>query len=106
MSKVRQPLKIKEWRKYRADMSQEALADLIGMSPGNLSLLERGLINYTQGTLGRLAEALECSTSDLINRDPTAAGDEDLWDLWNKADPAQRQQLVEIARTILKPRPR
>src|SRR4051812_46515286 len=80
MPKERRALFIKEWRKFRGDISQEELAGRIDMSAGNLSLLERGLINYTQDTLERLADALDCTTVDLLTRDPSES--ESLWSLW------------------------
>ncbi len=81
-------------------MSQEQLAELAGMSPGNLSLLERGEINYTQPTLEALADALDCSVVDLLTRDPKQPGE--IFGLWEKATIRQRRQLDQIASTILK----
>lgn len=56
---------IKAWRKYRR-MTQEDLAARLGMTPGNLSKLERGRIPYGQMTLELAAEALQCDEADLL----------------------------------------
>lgn len=90
---------IKEWREFRGH-SQEALAELIGMSKGNLSLLERGLINYTQDTLERLAAALDCGVADLLTRDPQDS--EELFTMWSAASQQKRRTFIEIGKTILK----
>lgn len=71
------------------------------MTAGNLSPLERGLINYTQDSLERLADALDCTVIDLLTRDPRDS--ETMFALWHQAQPDQRSTMTEIAKTILKP---
>lgn len=90
---------IKEWRKHRG-LTQEALAERVGMSPGNVSLIERGLQNYTQETLEAFGDALQCEPADLLMRNPLDS--EGIWSVWDQAKPAQRAQIVEIAKTLLK----
>ena len=86
-----QPTFIKQWRKHRG-LTQEQLADRVGMTAGNLSEIENGNTGYTQATLEALAEALQCEPVDLLIRDP---GDpEGVWSLWDRAQPAQRRQLL------------
>src|SRR5271166_3357427 len=69
MLKTRRKTFIREWRSFR-HLTQEQLAERVNMSPGNLSLIERGLQNYTQDTLESLAEALQCDPADLLMRNP------------------------------------
>ena len=57
------------WRKHR-NMTQEELGELAGMSGGNVSLIERGAINYTTESLDKLATALGCEPGDLLKIDP------------------------------------
>jgi transcriptional regulator with XRE-family HTH domain len=90
---------IKEWRAFRG-MTQEDLAELIDMTPSNLSQLERGRINYTQETLEAAAKALGCSVVDLLSRAPTDS--ESMFALWEQATPNKRSTFIEIAKTILK----
>lgn len=88
----------KEWRKYRR-LTLEAAAERAGMTAGNLSAMERGAQGYTQAGLEALAEAYHCDPGQLLTVDPTK-GDA-IWTLWERAKPGQRQQLVEIATTIV-----
>lgn len=73
----RYPHFIREWRKYRK-LTQEELAEMVGLSNGAISQLETGRINYTQGTLEDIADALGCTAGDLLSRDPNK-------DDWKKA---------------------
>jgi transcriptional regulator with XRE-family HTH domain len=93
------PTFIREWRKHRG-LTQERLADRIGMSNGNLSMIERGETGYTQATLEILAEALQCEPADLLVRNPMDA--EGIWSLWDKAKPAERKQIVEVVKAMLR----
>ena len=90
---------IKAWRKHRG-LSQEALASRLEMSAANLSRIETGKQDYTQGLLEAIAEALATEPASLIIRDPTQP--EAIWSIWDHATPAQRSQIVELARVILK----
>jgi len=60
---------VHEWRKYRK-LTQEELAERIGVTPGAISQLENGIVNYTQPTLEALAVALECEPGDILSKDP------------------------------------
>lgn len=99
--KVRTETHIKAWRTHR-ELTQERLADRIGMSSGNLSLLERGLQDYTQSTLEALANALRCDPVDLLIRDPSEP--ESVWSLWDSIDPLEKPQAIEILGTFKKKR--
>lgn len=92
------PTFIRQWRKKRG-LSQERLADRVGMTGGNLSEIENGNTGYTQATLEALAEALQCSAADLLIRDPSDP--EGLWSLWETAKPAQRKQIIGIIKGLL-----
>lgn len=89
---------IREWRKFRG-LKQHELAELTGMTPGNLSNIESRVQDYTRTTLESLADALNCEPADLLSRDPNK--DEDILDIWRRADPQQRAALVEIAKAVL-----
>lgn len=81
-------------------MTQEALADAAGMSIGNVNHLEQAKQNYTQEALEALAGALRCEPAHLIMVDPTK--DDAMWSVWERAKPAQRAQIVEVAKTLIK----
>ena|SRR3990167_4661010 len=98
----RQPRKnyIREWRKFHDNLSLERLAARIGTSHASLSRVERGLQPWNEGLLWGLAEALGTDPVSLLIRDPTDP--EGIWSIWDQAKPAQRKQIVEVARTLLK----
>lgn len=99
MLKRRRRTYIKQWRKHRG-LSQEQLADRINMTAGNLSMIERGLTNYTQETLERMADALNCEPADLLMRNP--ADPDAIWTIWDEAKPAQKKQIIEVSRALIK----
>jgi len=89
---------IREWRKHRG-LTLEKVADRLDMTAGHISMLERGQRGYTQETLEAVAAALQTDVASLLIRDPT---DPDaIWPIWDRAKPAQRRQLVEIAKTLV-----
>jgi transcriptional regulator with XRE-family HTH domain len=62
---------VHEWRKYR-DLTQEELAERVGLTSGAISQLENGIIAYKQPTLEALAEALGCEPGDILSVNPLA----------------------------------
>lgn len=101
MSKVRRFRRtyIREWRKHRG-LTLEKVADRLDMTPGHISMLERGQRGYTQETLEAVASALQTDVASLLMRDPTDP--EAIWSIWDQAKPGQRRQIVEIAKTLVK----
>jgi transcriptional regulator with XRE-family HTH domain len=95
------PTCIRQWRHYRG-MTLETVAERINMTPGLVSLVERGLRGYTQDTVEALASALRTDPAGLLTRDPTDP--KGLWGIWEKAKPAQRKQITEMAIKIVKGR--
>lgn len=95
----RRPTFILEWREFRG-MSQEELGHRIGMTGGNVSQLERGLINYKQDTLEAAADALDCTVVDLLTRKPEES--ESMFELWRQANDTDRRTFQAIAKEILR----
>jgi len=91
---------IREWRHHRG-MTLQRLADRLDMTPSHFSMLERGMRGYTQDTLEKVASALQTDVGSLLIRDP--ADPDIIWTIWEKAKPTQRKQIMEVARTIVKP---
>jgi transcriptional regulator with XRE-family HTH domain len=79
---------IRKWRQHR-QLTLEQLADRVGVTAAAISLLERGLIGYTQKTLEAIAEALQTDPASLLMRDPTDAeaiwsmDPEAIWSIWD-----------------------
>ncbi|WP_280950086.1 helix-turn-helix transcriptional regulator [Rhizobium sp. LC145] len=65
---------IKQWREKRR-MTQEELANAVGMAVSGISILENGKSGYSQQTLEAIAAALGCTPADLISRPPANDND-------------------------------
>lgn len=88
---------IREWRKHR-ELSQEQLAERIGINRAYLSKIEGGKRRYDQPFLEAAAEVLRCEPADLIIRDPSDP--DGIWSIWDALSQPQRTQVVEIAKTL------
>ena len=95
------PTCIRQWRHYRG-LTLEAVAERIDMTPGLVSLVERGLRGYTQDTVEALASALRTEPAALLTRDPTDP--KAIWAIWDKAKPGQRKRIMEAAQKLVKRR--
>lgn len=60
---------LREWRKYRG-FSLEVAASAIGITHATLSRIERGKLPYNQIQLEGLAHLYQCTTAELLSRDP------------------------------------
>ena len=88
---------IREWRKFR-NLTQERLADRMGISRGYVSQVEKGKRRYDQHFLEAAAEALSCEPADLLMRDPTDPAA--IWSIWDQIPPTQRAQAVRVLETF------
>jgi transcriptional regulator with XRE-family HTH domain len=96
-TRVRRPTYFRQWRKKRGYTLEEA-AERAGMTPGNLSAMERGAQGYTQDGLESLAEAYGVPPGWLTDANPDNM--DSLLPIWESAKPGERQKIVEVARTI------
>lgn len=71
MAKARPKQFIREWRKFR-DLTQEQLAERMGIARSYVSHVEKGVRRYDQLFLEAAADALNCRPWDLIERPPGA----------------------------------
>lgn len=92
---------VKAWRIER-DLTVDELADLSGVSNGQISDIENEKGGYSPESLDKLAKALKVDKGTLLTVSPTDVGA--FWPLWHAATPIQREQLTIIAKTIIKPR--
>jgi DNA-binding XRE family transcriptional regulator len=88
---------LKAWRKYRG-LTQEQLAERIGIARSYLTKIERGDRRYDQPFLEAAADALRCSVADIIMRDPTDS--EALWSLWGGLTPPERIRAVAVLKAM------
>lgn len=91
---------LRQWRVYR-NLTQEQLADRVGMSVSNISQLERGVQGYSQDGLEALAEALRCDPAQLLTVDPNR--DDALWSIWERAKPGDRERIVAVIKAMTTP---
>jgi transcriptional regulator with XRE-family HTH domain len=89
---------IKHWREYRG-LTQDQLADRLGMSKASLSRVENLLQPYTQDLLEGLAEALNTDPASLLMRNPQDPAA--IWTIWDQAQPAERAQIEDVARVLI-----
>lgn len=108
MGKVKKYLKPKrrtffrDWRKFR-HLTLERLALRVDVTPGALSQLERGIINYTQPMLEALADALQCEPGDLISRPPTVDAEPPMQLVWDSIPEDRRPHALRVLKTFTDP---
>jgi transcriptional regulator with XRE-family HTH domain len=94
---AKQPHYIREWRKHRG-LTQEQLAERIGIARSYLTKIERGTRRYDQPFLEAAAEALRCEPGDIIVRDPTDP--EAIWSIWEQLSPPQQRQAIAVIKAL------
>jgi transcriptional regulator with XRE-family HTH domain len=97
--KTKQRTFIRQWRKHKG-LTLSQVAEELHVTAGTLSQLERGTVNYTQPMLEALADLFGCEPADLLIRDPSAP--EAIWSIWEEASPAERAQIVELSKVLLR----
>jgi transcriptional regulator with XRE-family HTH domain len=78
---------IREWRKHRG-LTQDQLAERVGISRPQLSKIEKGKRKYDQAFLEAAAEELRCDPADLLVRNPLEPGG--IWSIWDRVPASQR----------------
>jgi transcriptional regulator with XRE-family HTH domain len=96
--KTTRPTYFRQWRKHRR-FTLEQVSERIGVTPGALSQLERGLVQYTQPMLEALADALNCEPADLIMRDPAREAAITL--LWSRIPDAEKPRVMDVIKAFL-----
>lgn len=85
----------KEWRK-KAGLTQEQLAERVGVTASSISQLENGKQGFTDTTLEALAWALNCDPADLLGRNPLKDGIVvDIMELLRDRDPDLVRRVIE-----------
>lgn len=102
MDKNGGPNNLKAWREHRG-MTQEELAAKVKppTTATMISMLEAGERGLSAKWLRRLGDALSISAGHLLDHDP-ANLPTDILEIWMNADPAQRRQLGEVAKALVK----
>lgn len=94
---------LRQWRKYRG-YSLERSAEMIGVTHGLLSKIERAKKPYNQAFLEAAADAYGCEPSDLLEIDPLLANDVTSLLSFRRArtEDGQREIVEEIVRNVMK----
>lgn len=83
-------------------MTQEGLAERIGLTAPSISQLETGKQGFTDKSLEAFAEALGCSPGDLLERNPLVPDPaRELEYRLKKATPDQRKQIERFIDFVL-----
>jgi transcriptional regulator with XRE-family HTH domain len=90
---------LREWREFR-HLTQEKLAELSGVGVSSITQIETGKMGWSPMTLRNLAKALKITPGLLLDVDPKE--DEALWTLYGRANANQRQQILDLAKVIVK----
>jgi transcriptional regulator with XRE-family HTH domain len=99
--KKRKKTYIREWRRFRS-LTQEQLAERIGLSSAQLSRIESGVQEYRQDLLELIAEELRTDPASLIMRDPSLEGaPHSIWDTLSPIERAKAEPIItEVIRAI------
>lgn len=90
---------IKEWRKHR-NLTQDQLAERIGVDRTYVSKIEAGKKRYDQPFLEAAAEALNCDPASLIMRNPLDP--EAIWSIWEQIPPEDRPHAMRALAAFAK----
>jgi transcriptional regulator with XRE-family HTH domain len=90
---------LKAWRKHRG-LTQERLgARLDDMSGANISRIENGHQPYSQEFLEAAGRVLDCTPTDIIERDPNRP-ENHLWRIIHSKSPKVQRRAVRIIEAI------
>lgn len=98
--------RIKEARKKRA-MTQERLAEELGVSIGYVSQLERGITKISLNTLAAISGILNCDMGELVTGSSVRRNDylgDELSERIELLDNRERKLLLDLINSILRNR--
>ena len=96
-----QPTFIRQWRNYRGKTLSQ-VADDVNTTHATISRIETGKSPYSQPMLEAIAESLGTDAASLLSA--RAVDCDAIWSIWDKAQPFERELIVNVAYAILKTR--
>lgn len=92
-------------RKYRKaiNLSQEQLAELVGISPTHMSHIETGSTKLSLPVLVKISKTLSVKIDDIIYEQPHQTDDsleQEIYDLFSLCTPQQQKVLFDIIKSI------
>jgi len=85
-------------------ITQEKMAELLQVSVGYVSQIERGITKPNLEMLSSISEILDCDISDFINNVTTEKNEflnAELNEILSNMNPSQKKMLFEIAQVII-----
>jgi len=98
MTKERIPNHLKAWREFRK-MTQEELADKLGTTVSQVSMLESGDRGLSHKWLLKLAPILKTTPGHILDHDP-ATLDNDVFDIWVSIDKRDRARALGVLKAL------
>jgi transcriptional regulator with XRE-family HTH domain len=92
---------LKQWRTFR-DLTQEQLAEMVGLTAPAISQLETGVQWFSAKSLAHLCKALQCTPADLLGYDPSRP--DSFWPLFQAAERLEgreRQRIHAIMSVVI-----
>lgn len=89
---------IREWRKHRR-LTLEQLEERCGLGASTISQIERRVSGYSWESLEDIAEALNCTTADMLSGPPDAPDATFLAEV-RQLSPDQRPRALEMIRLL------
>jgi len=93
MIKIRRPILLRPWRLHKK-MTQEELAEIVGMTKGHVSQLESGKQRYNQDHLEIIGSCFSIDPIELIARDPSEP--ENILVVWNRIPKEDRAIALRV----------
>lgn len=98
MDKNAGPNHLKAWREFR-EMSQEELAEKVGTTASQISMLETGDRGLSAKWLRKLAPALKTTPGHLLDHDPNTI-DNDVFDIWVAIGEKDRATALRVLKSF------
>lgn len=92
------PNHLAAWREFRR-MTQEDLAEKVGTTASQISMLETGERGLSAKWLRRLAPILGTTPGHLLDHDPKTI-DNDVFDIWVSIDKRDREAALRMLRSL------
>jgi transcriptional regulator with XRE-family HTH domain len=92
------PNHLAAWREFRK-LTQEELAEKVGTTASQISMLETGDRGLSAKWLRRLAPALKTTPGHLLDHDPNTI-DNDVFDIWMEIDRRDRETALRVLRSF------
>ena len=95
--------RIKQARRRRG-LTQERLAEVLSVSVGYISQIERGVTKISLDTLAAVSASLDCELAELVTGVAVRQGgylEQELAQTVDRMDGRQRKMLLEMARLLL-----